>query len=106
MPPLGLVLETRVGCVVFEEVTGELADPAVVARFYTGATSAGDLVWARWRRPGHAELVRTWPARQPPDAGELARGWWQPDIAVLREARRRAGSQERARATRLARSPF
>jgi hypothetical protein len=105
LPPPGRVLATHAGCLVFEEVSGELAEPGIVARFYPGvAAGAAALVWAAWRRPGHAELVETWPARTPPAAEELARGWWQPTIEVLREERRKAASLERAQATRRARA--
>ena len=92
---------THGGCAVFEEVAGELADPEIVARFYAcvGAGSAA-LIWARWRRPTHAELVQTWPARTPPGPADLDRGWWQPTIEVLRDERRKAASLERAQATR------
>ena len=101
LPPLGRVLMTHAGCLVFEAVTGELAEPAVAARFYPGvAAGPAALVWAAWRRPSHAELVRTWPARTTPGPADLARGWWRPTIEVLREERRRAASLERARATR------
>lgn len=103
-PPLDRVLMTPLGCVVFEAVTGELADPATLARFYPGiATDSATPIWATWRRPSHAELVQAWPARAGVAPAELARGWWQPDIAVLREERRRAASLERAAATRQAR---
>ncbi len=101
LPPLDRVLMTHAGCVVFEAVTGELAEPMIAARFYPGvAAGPAALVWAAWRRPSHAELVRTWPARTPPGPADLARGWWQPTIEVLREERRRAASLERARVTR------
>ncbi|ONG45089.1 hypothetical protein BKE38_26900 [Pseudoroseomonas deserti] len=104
LPPLDRVLMTHLGCVVFEAVTGELADPATLARFYPGiVTESATPIWATWRRPGHAELVRAWPARAEVTPAELTRGWWQPDITVLREERRRAASLERARATRQAR---
>ena len=103
LPPLDRVLMTHAGPVVFEAVTGELADAATAARFYPGVTAGGDaLIWADWRRPTHAELVQSWPARVPPGSAEQARGWWQPTIEVLREERRRAASLERARATRQA----
>ena len=105
-PPLGRVLMTHAGCVVFEAVAGELAEPAVAARFYPGvAAGPAALVWAARRRPNHAELVRTWPARTPPGPADLARGWWRPTIEVLREERRRAASLERAQATRQAKAP-
>lgn len=101
LPPLDRVLMTHAGCVVFEAVTGEIAAPAIAARFYPAVVpGAALLVWASWRRPGHAELVQAWPARSPPDPAELTRGWWQPTIEVLREERRKAASLERAQATR------
>jgi hypothetical protein len=105
LPPLNRVLMTHAGPVVFEAVTGELVEPLIAARFYPGV-SAGParLVWAGWRRPSHAELVRTWPARTMPGPADLARGWWQPTIEVLREERRRAASLERAQATRRAKA--
>jgi hypothetical protein len=101
LPPFDRVLMTYGGCVLFEEVIGELAEPLIVARFYSGVSAApAALIWARWRKPTHAELVQTWPARKPPSPVDLARGWWQPTSEVLREERRRAASLERARATR------
>jgi hypothetical protein len=100
-PPLDRMLMTHAGCVVFEAVTGELVEPMIAARFYPGVTAgSAALIWAAWRRPCHAELVQAWPARTPPGPADLARGWWQPTIEVLREERRRAASLERARATR------
>ncbi|MBP0445868.1 hypothetical protein J8J14_13915 [Roseomonas sp. SSH11] len=103
LPPVGRVLMTHVGCVLFEEITGELVEPAVAAAFYPAVTSGpAALVWAAWRRPSHAELVQAWPARVPPGPAEQARGWWQPTIETLREERRRAASLERARETRRA----
>jgi hypothetical protein len=105
-PPPGRVLMTHAGCAVFEAVTGELAEPAVAARFYPGvAAGPAALVWAAWRRPSHAELVRTWPARTAPGPADLARGRWRPAIEALREERRRAASLERAQATRRSRAP-
>jgi hypothetical protein len=104
LPPLDRVVMTQAGCVVFEAITGELAEPPIAARFYPGiAAEPAALLWAAWRRPSHAELVQAWPARRPPGPADLARGWWQPTIEVLREERRRAASLERARATRRAR---
>jgi hypothetical protein len=100
-PPLGRILMTHAGCVVFEALTGQPVEPLVSARFYP-AIEAGSLilVWASWRRPSHAELLHAWPARHPPTPVQLAGGWWQPTIEVLREERRKAASLERARATR------
>ncbi|WP_338663499.1 hypothetical protein VQH23_25535 [Pararoseomonas sp. SCSIO 73927] len=104
LPPTDRVLMTHVGSVVFEAVTGEPVEPALAARFYPAVAAApAALVWASWRRPEHEELVRAWPARTPPGPDELARGWWQPTIEVLREERRGAASRERARATRRSR---
>ena len=101
LPPLDRVLMTHGGCAVFEEITGELVEPSIAARFYPQVGNGpAALLWARWRRPSHAELVQTWPARPPHNPADLARGWWQPTIEVLREERRRAASLERARATR------
>jgi hypothetical protein len=101
LPPFDRVLMTHAGCVMFEAVTGELVEPVTATRFYPGVTAGpAALIWAAWRRPSHAELVRAWPARTPPSPAELARGWWQPTIEVLREERRRAASLERAQATR------
>jgi hypothetical protein len=106
VPPCGRVLMTHVGCVVFEAFDGETVEPGVAARFYAGvAADAAALIWAAWRRPNHAELVQAWPARAPPGPSELARGWWQPTIDILREERRRAASRERATATRRSAAP-
>jgi hypothetical protein len=105
LPPLNRVLMTHAGPVVFEAITGEVVEPMIAARFYPGVTAGrAVLVWAAWRRPSHAELVRAWPARTPPGPADLARGWWQPTIEVLREERRRAASLERAQATRRAKA--
>ena len=105
LPPLDRVLMTHAGPVVFEAITGELVEPRIAARFYPGVTGApAALIWAGWRKPSHAELVQTWPARTMPGPADLARGWWQPTIEVLREERRRAASLERAQATRRAKT--
>jgi hypothetical protein len=104
LPPTDRVVMTHAGCVVFEAVTGELVEPAVATRFYPGVRgSPATLIWAFWRRPSHAELVQTWPARTPSSSDDLERGWWQPTIEVLREKRRKAASLERAKTTRHAR---
>ena len=104
LPPLGRVVMTHAGCVMFEAVTGELVEPTIATRFYPDVRAgAATLIWATWRRPSHAELVQAWPARIPPGPAELARGWWQPTIEVLRQERRKAASLERARDTRRAR---
>jgi hypothetical protein len=101
LPPLGRVLTTYAGAVVFEAVTGEIVDAPVAVRFYPGvAADVGTLVWATRRRPTHDELVRAWPARETPGQVEFARGWWQPTIETLLDERRQAASLERAQATR------
>lgn len=102
LPPLDRVVMTHLGCVVFQMVTGEVVEPAIAARFYPGV-SAGDLIWANWRRPSHEELVQAWPARTPTSPADRRRGWWQPTIDVLREERRKAASLQRALATRQTR---
>lgn len=101
LPPLRRVVMTHAGSMVFEAVTGEVVEAPIAARFYPGMVAGrGALIWASWRRPTHDELVRAWPAREAPGSTELARGWWQPTIEILREERRRAASLERARAIR------
>lgn len=104
LPPLGRVLMTHGGCVVFVAATGEIADASVVSRFYPAVQDGSERIWMTRRRPTHDELVRAWPARTAPGPSELARGWWQPTLAELREERRKAASLERALATRRARS--
>ncbi len=102
LPPADRTLMTYEGAVVFTDVTGELVDRNIARSYYAwSADIPGDLIWAMWRRPSHEELVRTWPGRRAADAFELARGWWQPSIEELREARRKARSIERAQQTRL-----
>ena len=104
-PPLGRALMTHAGPVVFKAITGELVEPTMADRFYPGVTTGPALlIWAGWRRPAHDELVQTWPARAAAGPAELARGWWQPTIEVLREERRKAASLERAQATRRAKA--
>jgi len=106
LPPLERVLMTHAGCVVFEAITGELVESLIAAGFYPGMTAGpAALIWATRRRPTHDELVRAWPARMVPGPAELARGWWQPTIEVLREERRRVASLKRARATRRTEAP-
>jgi len=109
MPPLGPVLMTHVGPVVFEDVTGEVVEAKTKDRFYPGIVADyATLIWATWRRPTHDELVQARPARSPATPDEIHRGWWTPDFDVLREERRRAASLDRARTTRrqrMGRSP-
>lgn len=101
LPPLDRPLLSHEGAVAFMEVTGELVGHDVAREHYPWSSeAAGDLVWALWRRPSHDELVRAWPARHASDPSDRARGWWQPTIEELREARRKAKSLERAQAAR------
>jgi hypothetical protein len=106
LPPLDRVLMTHVGCVMFTTVPGELVEPTTADRFYPDVVAGpAQLIWAVWRRPGHAELVHAWPARTPRSPSDLARGWWQPTIEELRPERRKAASLERARETRKSKAP-
>lgn len=101
LPPLECVVMTHQGAVIFTEVTGELVEDAIAERYYPDVSAAGvTLVWAAWRKPTHAELVKAWPARQPADTRDLAQGWWQPILEELRIERRKAASAERACGTR------
>ncbi|MGF9565082.1 hypothetical protein AAIH70_16330 [Neorhizobium sp. BT27B] len=92
-PPDRPVATIRYGIVVFTEVTGELVDSEEVAELYPHADE--EHVWAMWRSPTADELVHTWPARAEPGDDELARGWWQPTLDELREARRKAKARRR-----------
>jgi hypothetical protein len=102
LPPSGRVLMTRgCGAVIFTDITGELVESSVRREHYPCVGADDDeLIWAEWRKPTLAELVKTWPAKQPPTENEVARGWWQPTLRELREERRKARSIERAQETR------
>lgn len=100
LPPPGRPVMTATGVVVVTGSDGELADAAAISEAYPHNEATGDHVWLFWRLPSLEELIRTWPARRPPDEAELARGWWQPTLDDLRAARRKARSIERAVATR------
>ena len=101
LPPLDHVLMTRLGAVIFTDITGELAEEVIIDRHYPSVSKIGTtLVWGNWRKPSHAVLVKTWPSRWQPDEPDLARGWWQATLEELREERRKARSAERARTTR------
>ncbi|RFB96511.1 hypothetical protein B5K08_09070 [Rhizobium leguminosarum bv. trifolii] len=89
LPPIGRPVAVSYGIVVFTEITGELADPGIVADFYPSVTE--DHVWGYWRVPTLEELVRTWPAKTPPAEDAT---WWLPTIEELRPARRAARSRE------------
>jgi len=88
-PPIGRVVATSYGLVVFTEITGEIVDPEIVAQSYPAATD--DHVWGLWRLPTLAELVAAWPAKTPA-LNEVE--WWQPTIEELRPARRAARNKE------------
>lgn len=92
LPPIGRVVAIQYGLVVFEEVTGELVDPEVVAEFYPGVTD--DHVWGVWRKPTLEELVHAWPSKvAAPERAE----WWPPTIEELRPARRIASRRSAKR---------
>lgn len=93
LPPIGRPVATRYGIVVVIEVTGEIVDPEEIAEHHPDASD--EHVWAGWRASTLEELVQTWPARTDPGDYERVRGWWQPTIDELREARRAAKSRER-----------
>jgi hypothetical protein len=94
LPPLGRPLATTAfGIVVISDVTGEIVDPGEVAEHHPDA--GDEHVWAGWRPATLDELVHTWPSRDQPGDYEKIRGWWQPTLDELREARRNAKSRDR-----------
>ena len=106
LPPLEQVVMTHWGALIFTDITGELVEDAIARRYYPDVSAVDvTLVWAAWRKPTHAELVKAWPARWPADLLALGRGWWQPTLEELRLERRKARSTERAQDTRRLRSP-
>jgi hypothetical protein len=102
LPPTGRVFMTRgCGAVIFTAITGEVVDTGVRGEHYPDVGADGEeLIWAEWRKPTLSELVKTWPAKQPPVEAAVVRGWWQPTLDELRGERRRAKSIERAKETR------
>ena len=101
LPPLGRPVATeRYGIVVFNEVSGEFVEPLELTASYPIARANVDYVWGRWRSATLPELIRTWPARDPPGAYQRSRGWWQPTLGELRVARRNARSIERRKQNR------
>ncbi|WP_287364362.1 hypothetical protein [Mesorhizobium sp.] len=102
LPPMGRPVATeQYGGVVFTDVSGEVAEPPVMAAFYPHATRTDiDYVWGTWCSATLTELIRTWPARR--EAGEMehSRGWWRPTLGELRIARRNARIIERRRRNR------
>jgi hypothetical protein len=96
LPPLGRPIGTTAyGVVVITEITGELVDQNEVSEHHPDVSD--EHVWAGWRLPTLEELVQTWPARHEPSEYEKARGWWQPTLIELWEARRQAKSRDRRR---------
>ena len=96
-PPIGRpVSTTQYGIVVFTEFTGEIAEDSALSTFYPHLAPERFIYsWGSWRAPTLPELVATWPARQEPAEIDFSRGWWQPTLDELRDARRRARMLER-----------
>ncbi len=93
-PPVGRpIATTAYGIVVISDITGEIVDPEEVAEHHPDA--GDEHVWADWRPAVLDELVHTWPARHKPSDCEKMRGWWQPTLDELRQARRNAKSRHR-----------
>jgi hypothetical protein len=105
LPPPGRPIMTTAGIVVVTGSDGEFVDVAASAGLYPLLQAARDPVWVFWRLPTLQELIRTWPAKQLPGEGEVARGWWQPTLDDLRAARRKARAIERSTSTRAERVP-
>ena len=96
LPPLGRPVATSAyGIVVVEDISGEIVDPELIAEHHPDV--GDEHVWAGWRPPSLDELIHTWPARSDPGDYESLRGWWQPTLEGLRDARRTAKSRERRR---------
>jgi hypothetical protein len=96
LPPVDRPVFTSAhGLVVVTEITGELVDPSEVVDHYPDAED--ERVWASWRPATLDELVHTWPVKKAPGEFDRLRGWWQPTIEELRDARRTAKSRERRR---------
>ncbi|MBY3034288.1 hypothetical protein HF265_35340 [Rhizobium leguminosarum] len=100
LPPISRPVATSAfGIVVITEVTGEIVDPEEVVEHHPDASD--EHVWAEWRAAPLEELVHTWPLRDPPGEYEKIRGWWQPTLDELRDARRTAKSRERRKSVSL-----
>lgn len=98
LPPINRPIATKAyGIVVIREITGEVVRCDMIGDIYPDLD--GDYIWGIWRLPTLKELVQTWPAKQEVTANGRRRGWWQPDIEQLREARRTARSRERRAAS-------
>ncbi|MGG5822938.1 hypothetical protein [Falsiroseomonas sp. HW251] len=64
-PPLDQVVTTHAGCLVFEEITGEIVEAETVERFYPGVQAgSGTLIWSTWHRPCPASLRTCWRSPQ------------------------------------------
>jgi hypothetical protein len=97
LPPTGRPLATLAyGVVVLLDITGELIDSAEIIEHHPDVDE--EHVWATWRPATLEELIHTWPSRTEPHMHERIRGWWQPTLEELRDARRSAKSRERRRA--------
>ena len=100
LPPMERPVMTSVyGIVAVTDITGELVDPHEVAEFYSDAED--EHVWCAWRLPDLDELIHTWPARKEASPYERHRGWWQPTLDELRDARRTARSRQRLSAAKV-----
>ncbi|WP_312407124.1 hypothetical protein [Rhizobium sp.] len=101
LPPLGRpVMSTTYGIIVITDITGEIVDPQQAAELHPDI--GDEHVWAEWRNATFDELIHTWPSRDPAGEYEQGRGWWQPTLDELREARRTAKSRERRKANKAA----
>jgi hypothetical protein len=97
LPPVGRAVATAAfGVIILIDVTGEMVCPDEVAEHHPDASDAH--VWAEWRAATLEELVHAWPSREAASEHEKIRGWWQPTLEDLREARRMAKSRERREA--------
>jgi hypothetical protein len=100
-PPDQPVMTERFGMLVFTEIDGEIADMPDPAGVYAHADpTAGDYVWAGWRRPALEELIGVWASRTEAGSAERVRGWWRPTREELRHARREARVRDRIRERR------
>ncbi len=99
IPPLDRpVATTNWGIVKFEAVKGEIVDPEVLRTSYPKLAQTGlEYIWGQWRRATFAELVRTRPATPAQIARGRDRGWWEPTLEELRDARRQERAFERRR---------
>ena len=96
LPPIDRPVNTeRYGIVVFTEMHGELIEGTGFRELYPHVSEEFDYIWGVWRVASLSELIKTWPARRDPTTMEPMRGWWQPTLTELREARRKARSLER-----------